>query len=84
MAAAMGGLDVLVFTAGIGEHDAAIRAATADGLAFLGVRLDATRNLAASGDTDTDIGGGGAAVRTFVVTTREDWAVASATAQLLG
>ena len=82
MAAAMGGLDVLVFTGGIGEHDAAIRTATADGLAFLGVRLDATRNLAASGDTD--IGGDGSAVRMFVVTTREDWAVACATVRLLG
>jgi acetate kinase len=70
MAAAMGGLDVLAFTGGVGEHAPRIRAATAAGLGFLGVELDATRNAAAT--SDADVGAGGAAVRSVVITARED------------
>lgn len=44
MAAALGGLDALVFTAGIGEHSAPIRARLADRLAWLGLRLDPQAN----------------------------------------
>jgi acetate kinase len=72
MAAAMDGLDVLVFTGGVGEHQPAIRASAAQ--AFLGVAVDAERNLAAHGDAD--ISSGGAAVRTLVVTAREDIEIA--------
>lgn len=52
MAAAMNGLDVLVFAGGIGEHNPAIRAATAAGLGCLGVRIDPDRNVATA---DADI-----------------------------
>jgi acetate kinase len=45
---AMGGLDAIVFTGGIGEKDAAIRAAILDRLAFAGVRYDTTRNAQAA------------------------------------
>jgi acetate kinase len=45
---AMGGLDAIVFTGGIGEKDAAIRAAILDRLAFAGVRYDTTRNVEAA------------------------------------
>ena len=70
MAAAMGGLDVLAFTGGVGEHAPAIRAAAADGLTFLGLALDDRRNAAAT--SDADIGADGAAVRSVVLTARED------------
>jgi acetate kinase len=70
MAAAMDGLDALVFTGGVGEHAPAIRARAADGLGFLGVAIDGGRNAAAR--TDTEIGADGAAVRTLVITARED------------
>jgi acetate kinase len=70
MAAAMGGLDVLVFTGGVGEHADAVRGAAAAGLDFLGISLDGPANSAAR--ADADIGAAGAAVRTFVVTARED------------
>jgi acetate kinase len=43
-AAAMGGLDAIVFTAGIGENDCAVRARSVEGLEFLGVKLDAELN----------------------------------------
>jgi acetate kinase len=48
MAAALGGLDVLVFAGGIGEHAAAVRARICNGLAYLGVRLDEANNSAAA------------------------------------
>jgi len=70
MAAALNGLEVLVFTGGVGEHDPAVRSAAATGLDFLGVRLDETANAAATGDAD--IGDREAATRTVVVTARED------------
>jgi acetate kinase len=46
LAAALGGLDVLVFTAGIGEHAAPVRARVCESAAWLGIRLDAAANLA--------------------------------------
>ena len=49
MAAALGGLDALVFTAGIGEHDAATRAEVVSGCAWLGLTLDEARNQAGRG-----------------------------------
>ncbi len=45
-AAALGGLDTLVFTAGVGENSAAIRARICEGLDFLGIQLDERQNLA--------------------------------------
>jgi acetate kinase len=70
MAAALGGLDALVFTGGVGEHAPVVRAQAASGLGFLGVALDDERNEAAS--EDAEIGAAGAAVRSFVITARED------------
>ena len=52
MAAALGGLDVLVFTGGVGEHLPAVRTAAAAGLGFLGVAIDGERNAATTGDGD--------------------------------
>jgi acetate kinase len=74
MAAAMHGLDALVFTGGVGEHAPVIRARAAEGLDFLGVALDADANAAASGDAE--IGADRAAVRALVVTAREDLEIA--------
>ena len=74
MTAALGGIDVLVFTGGIGEHLPALRALVVDGLAFLGLALDADANARTT--TDGEITGNGAAVRTAVVTAREDLQIA--------
>ncbi len=74
MAAAAGGLDVLAFTGGVGEHSPGVRARAAVRLAFLGVMLDDTRNGAAVGDEE--IGTPGAPVRTVVVQAREDVQIA--------
>jgi acetate kinase len=74
MAAALGGLDALVFTGGVGERSASIRARAADALAFLGVRLDPARNEAALGDARLDAEG--APVATLVIAAREDLEIA--------
>ena len=74
MAAAMGGLDAIVFTGGVGEHAAAVRRRVCDGLAFLGVEIDAAANEAPA--LDADIGAEGAPVRAFVVRAREDLQIA--------
>jgi len=81
MAAALGGLDVLAFTGGVGEHSAEIRAAAAAGLGFLGVAVDAARNDSASGDVE--ISAAGAAARTVVIRAREDLEIASQVSLLL-
>jgi acetate kinase len=70
MAAAMDGLDVIVWTGGVGERAPAIRAASADGLGFLGVRIDHDRNRTAAGDLDLTAEGAG--TRALVLTARED------------
>src|SRR5215469_16667229 len=76
MAAAMNGLDALVFTGGVGEYHWQIRAAAAEGLGFLGVELDPGRNSATA---DAEIGSPSARVRTLVVTAREDIEIARQT-----
>jgi acetate kinase len=81
MAAALGGLDALVFTGGVGERAARIRAMAAAGLAFLGVELDADANARAT--ADAEIGAAGAAARGLVVTAREDLEVARQVRALL-
>ena len=75
MAAAMGGLDALVFTGGVGEHSVNVRAAACERLGFLGVRLDPARNEAVAGD-DADVSAAGAPARVLVVHAREDLEIA--------
>jgi acetate kinase len=79
MTASLGGLDTLVFTGGVGEHAPEVRRRAADGLDFLGIALDPVRD----DTTDAEIGRPGAAVRTFVVTAREDLEIATAVRRLL-
>jgi acetate kinase len=74
MAAAMDGLDALVFTGGIGEHQPAVRAEAAAGLGFLGVAIDQARNDDAAGDTS--ISAAAAGVHALVITAREDIEIA--------
>ncbi|HEY8523700.1 MAG TPA: hypothetical protein VIL48_01970 [Acidimicrobiales bacterium] len=82
MAAALGGLDALVFTGGVGENAPAVRAAAVDGLGFLGVAVDAERNAAAH--PDADVTGAGAAARVLVVAAREDLEIARGVRSVLG
>jgi acetate kinase len=83
MAAALGGLDTLAFTGGIGENSAQVRARTMDGLGFLGVTYDAARNQAARSDADREISAKDSAVRTFVIPAREDLEIARQVREVL-
>src|SRR6266496_1786703 len=74
MAAAAGGLDVLVFTGGVGENAPEVRQLAADRLGFLGVAIDDAANLGC--DPDRELSAEGAAVRTLVVAAREDLEIA--------
>ena len=80
MAAAMGGMDGLVFTGGVGEGSARARAEAARRLAFLGVAVDPDLNAAAAGDAD--VSAPGAAARTLVVHAREEVVIARAARRL--
>ncbi|HKE76828.1 MAG TPA: acetate/propionate family kinase [Acidimicrobiales bacterium] len=77
MVAALGGLDALVFTGGVGENSAAVRAAAAGGLGFLGVVLDPADNAAAR--PDVDVTGRGSQARVLVIAAREEVEIARGT-----
>lgn len=81
MSAAAGGIDVLAFTGGVGEHSATVRRRAAEQLAFLGVSLDMHRNNYVR--DDRDIATAGATVRTVVITAREDLEIAREARHLL-
>jgi acetate kinase len=74
MAAALGGLDALVFTGGVGEQSPEVRASAVAGLRFLGLAIDEQRNAAAAGDAD--ITGSEGQARTLVIRAREDLEIA--------
>jgi acetate kinase len=79
-AAAMGGLDAIVFTAGIGENDWRARARIAEGLRFLGVDINPAKNVAgATGDISTE----GSSVRVLVIPTNEELAIARDTEEIV-
>jgi acetate kinase len=82
MAASLGGLDVLAFTGGVGEHAPQIRARALDGLRFLGVGLDELANDVGGGDAD--VSADASAVATLVLSAREDLEIAHQVRQLLG
>ena len=82
MVVALGGLDVLVFTGGVGEHAPAIREQVGRALTFLGVAVDTASNDAVHGDADISVVG--AAVRTLVIVAREDLEIARQVRAVLG
>jgi acetate kinase len=81
--AIMGGIDVLTFTAGVGENDAVVRAETVVGLAFLGIAIDPARN-AASGSGPRVLSLDDAPVTVLVVPTDEEMAIALDTIAVVG
>ena len=83
LVACLGGLDLLGFTGGIGEHDVQLRHDVADGLAHLGVRLDAQANRAATGDEVCAIHAADSTVQVWVVPTDEGRVAARDTLALL-
>lgn len=74
MIAVLGGIDVLVFTAGIGENSPEVRAAACANFTFLGLKLDAAKNAQSSADQDISLSD--SAICVLIVRAQEDWAIA--------
>lgn len=74
MIAVLDGIDVLVFTAGIGENSPEVRAMACANFGFLGLKLDATKNAQSSADQDISLSD--SAVRVLTLRAQEDWAIA--------
>ncbi|GAB4526695.1 MAG: acetate kinase [Pleurocapsa sp.] len=81
MVASLNGLDVLVFTAGVGENSSIVRQQTCEGLTYLGLQLDLTKNNASP--VDKNIATENSQVKILVIHTQEDWAIALAAQDLL-
>ncbi|MHB1093866.1 acetate/propionate family kinase [Thiobacillus sp.] len=79
-AAALGGLDTLVFTGGIGENASVVRARIGEGLGFLGIELDASRNAAHADVISTDT----SQVTVRVIRTDEEQMIARSVCRVLG
>lgn len=79
-AAAMGGVDAIVFTAGVGENDIHTRQQVCEGLEFLGVKLDAERNNVRG--KATEISAADSKVKVFLIPTNEELAIAQDTLRL--
>jgi len=74
MLASLGGLDALVFAAGVGENSPAVRAAACEAFGFLGLKLDHEKN--SQSPADMDIATADSAIRVLIVHTQEDWQIA--------
>jgi acetate kinase len=74
MIAVLGGIDALVFTAGIGENSPEMRAAACANFAFLGLTLDPAKN--AQSPADQEISFSDSSVRVLIIRAQEDWAIA--------
>ena len=81
-AAAMGGLDCLVFTGGIGENDNRVRASVCENMGFLGISVDPAKNQQRTSDI-LDISGKGSRVKVLVVCTNEELMIARDTKALV-
>ena len=81
-AAAMGGMDVLVFTAGVGENQVAMRAAACEGLEFMGVKIDVEKNATIRGE-EAIISTPDSKVKVVVIPTDEELMIASDTMALV-
>ena len=81
--AAMGGLNAIVFTAGIGEHASYIRENALSGLEYLGVKLDNKRNSFGHSDTPVKISSDDSAVLVYMIPTNEELVIAQDTEQIV-
>jgi acetate kinase len=74
MMAVLGGLDALIFTAGVGENSSEVRAAVCENFAFIGLKVDREKNILSL--EDRDISSRESAVRVLVIHAQEDWMIA--------
>lgn len=81
-AAAMGGVDAIVFTAGVGENDAVTRMAIASGLEFMGVKMDAEANNTRG--HEAVVSAADSKVKVLLIPTDEELMIAMDTAEIVG
>ena len=74
MIAVLGGIDALIFTAGVGENSPEVRAAACDNLRYAGLELDPEKN--AQSIPDCDISAAASSVRVLTISAQEDWEIA--------
>ncbi|MEP6486554.1 acetate kinase [Microcoleus vaginatus GB2-A3] len=74
MLASLGGLDALIFTAGVGENSPVVRSAACEAFGFMGLKLDGEKNQ--QSPVDEDIAAVDSAARVLVIHTQEDWEIA--------
>ncbi|MEO1433102.1 MAG: acetate kinase, partial [Cyanobacteria bacterium J06633_8] len=82
MLGSLGGLDALIFTAGVGENSPEIRQATCEAFEFLGIQIDTNKNI--NKPLDEDISTSDSAVKVLVIHTQEDWQIARECYKLIG
>ncbi len=82
-AAALGGADAIVFTAGIGENDADVRESVATGLEYMGAKLDPEKNRARSGEPVREISAADSRVKILVIPTNEELVIARETREIV-
>ncbi len=82
-AAAMNGVDCIVFTAGVGENTACVRAAICENMQYLGLELDAEKNAEKNNGAIRDITGKNSKVKVLIIPTNEELVIARETVELL-
>lgn len=81
MASVLSGIDVLLFTAGIGENSSQVRLAACTNLDFIGVKIDPGKN--SQSPPDMEISAADSKVRILVIRAQEDWAIAQACVRIM-
>ena len=79
----MGGLDAVVFTAGIGEHAPYIREHSLSGLEFLGIELDDEKNTFGHSSTPVEISKDSSRVKVYMIPTNEELVIARDTEEIV-
>lgn len=82
-AAVMGGLDAIVFTAGVGEHTPEVREAVTEGLEFIGVKVDHDKNFNAKRGAEVEISTDDSKVKVFIIPTDEELMIALDTEKIV-
>ena len=82
-AAAMNGVDCIVFTAGVGENTPSVRKAICDEMTYLGVEIDDEKNVLPNTGAIRDVSGKGSKVKILIIPTNEELVIARETVELL-
>ena len=82
-AAAMNGLDCIVFTAGVGENTPCVRSAICENMQYIGLSIDEEKNLEKNNGSIRDITGEGSKVKVLIIPTNEELVIARETVELL-